>query len=103
MTKQKAIRGFCLECGGSAKDVVFCPDPRCLLWEYRLGTGMDGERYWSIMEANRRKYPKDVAELGEYGLSPSLYFDRKGTYGIIKRSRTKDEDKVDHIDQVGRL
>ena len=78
MTKAKAIRKFCLDCtGDSRKDVAFCTDPICALWEHRLGADLRSIQGRKIMEANCRKYAKDFAELEEkYGVDPELYLPR---------------------------
>lgn len=75
MTKQKAIRKYCFDCcSGSVKDIVFCTDPKCSLWPWRLGVGPRSKEWREIMEANMRKYPKDFEELSSYGVDASIYF-----------------------------
>jgi hypothetical protein len=79
MTKSKAIRQFCLDCAGSAKDVVFCAAPGakeiplCPLWEYRLGSDLKSKSAQDTLAANIKRYPKDFAELKDYGCDPELY------------------------------
>jgi hypothetical protein len=74
MTKTKSIRKFCLACvGDSPKDVAFCTDPKCALWEHRLGTDLRSTKGVEIMTKYCQKYPKDFAELKDYGIDPALY------------------------------
>ena len=76
MTKTKSIRKFCLACvGDSPKDVAFCTD-QCALWEHRLGTDLRSTKGIEMMTHYCKKYPKDFAELKEYGVDPSLYLPR---------------------------
>lgn len=85
MTKTKAIRKFCLACvGESSKDVAFCTDPKCALWEHRLGTNLRSAKGIEMMEKNIKKYPKDFAELNDYGVDSGLYLPR-----IPKRIKPK--------------
>ena len=38
LTPMKAIRAYCLNCGGSSpKEVRLCPCPECPLFEFRFG------------------------------------------------------------------
>lgn len=85
MTKQTAIRKFCLECGGGHKDVALCTDPSCFLWPYRLGCGPKSSGAKEIMARIRAKYPKDVEKLVEYGLEPSIFFPPEASYKPKKR------------------
>ena len=77
MTKSKAIRKFCLSCFcGSAKDIAFCTDPGCPLWEHRLGVDLRSTKGFEIMKNYCQNHPKDLAELKEYGVDPALYLPR---------------------------
>lgn len=90
MTKQRAIRKFCLDCcGGSVKDVVFCTDPKCSLWPWRLGVGPRSKEWRRIMEANRRKYPKDIKELFSYGVDASIYFPKNPSQHVRDVAKTR--------------
>lgn len=73
MTKTKSIRKYCLGCAGTPKDVAFCIDPQCSLWEHRLGVDLRSNRGIEMMRSNCQKYPKDFADLAGYGVDPSLY------------------------------
>lgn len=44
LTPIKAIREKCLECcNGQVKEVRFCPNKKCALYEYRIGHRPKGE------------------------------------------------------------
>jgi hypothetical protein len=77
MTKFKAIRKFCLECvGGNAKDAAFCTDPKCPLWEHRLGADLRSTKGIEMMKKNCQKYPQSFKELEKYGVDPALFLPR---------------------------
>ena len=82
MTKQTAIRKFCLDCfGGSTKDIALCTAPDCPLWPFRLGYGLKTTRAKAYMKTIAERYPKDVASLKvDYGLDPSVFYPEKTSF-----------------------
>jgi hypothetical protein len=74
MTKQKAIRKFCLSCCEYSKDVALCTDPSCPLWPFRLGFGLNSVSARKYMDTVKDRYPDDVAALAVYGISEDVYF-----------------------------
>jgi hypothetical protein len=80
MTKQRAIRKFCLACSGeSVKDVALCTDPKCVLWPWRLGYGPKSLQSRRAMESIRDRYPQDVADLLEkYDLEVKTFYPWNG-------------------------
>ena len=105
MTKSKSIRKFCLTCGGSPKDVAFCSDPNCELWEHRLGMDLRSTKGRKIMEDNCRRYPRDFAELGTYGVDPARYLPAKphnfGRSGLNKGVLAPKSSQNDEVDPEG--
>lgn len=89
MTKQKAIRSFCLDCcGGSTKDTALCTAPSCPLFEHRLGFGLKTTRAVAYMKSIAERYPGDVADLSaKYDLDPALYFGHSISRTSIQRQK----------------
>lgn len=103
MTKQASIRKFCLECvGGSFKDVALCTAPSCVLWPWRLGCGPRSSKAKGIMARVRVNYPKDVADLGTYGLDPSVFFPSDASYKPKQRVGTILKGRVGRGDGEGK-
>jgi len=77
MTKQKAIRKFCMDCASSWKDVALCTAPECALWEWRLGQHLRSKLAIKTMTMIFKRFPKDIEELESYGVDPEKYLPRK--------------------------
>ncbi len=78
MTKQKAIKAFCIDCtGGQFKERILCTGLTCPLWEYRLGMGTRSSRYKAIIDDFIAKNPKDIAELKDYGMNADSLYSQK--------------------------
>lgn len=77
MTKQKAIRKFCLTCCETSKDVALCTDVGCFLWPYRLGCDLKSKDAIQMMARINEAYKEEIADMGEnYGLDPALFSPR---------------------------
>ena len=66
MTKSKAIRCKCLECGGhSPKEVTLCPTVDCALWLFRFGYTYKDQRFQKRMDAAKRNYPNEYRRISQ--------------------------------------
>ena len=74
MTKQEAIRRYCVECAGNShKEVTLCCLVDCPLWPWRTGQHLSSKVYVDRIAAALRKYPDDVAELINLGIDISKF------------------------------
>ena len=71
MTRAKAIKKKCLECGGSNKEVTLCHIFDCTLWEYRTGGHISSEAYKRRMTTARKNYKSELSELERVGIDVS--------------------------------
>jgi len=64
MTRAKAIRLHCLDCGGCTKEVTLCQVFNCALWGYRFGSHYESEGPKKRMDGAKIRYAKEFAEIG---------------------------------------
>lgn len=72
MTKQKAIKQYCFECGGSERaNVMLCHLTDCPLWPFRFGAAAGSATYAARMKAAWDHYTEVREELEAMGISLS--------------------------------
>lgn len=64
MSRAKAIKNKCLDCGGSSpKEVTLCHIVDCHLWPYRCGCTVGSKQYQQRMESAKERYPEEYEEM----------------------------------------
>lgn len=88
MTKSKAIKLKCLDCGGgSPKEVTLCHLFDCPLWPFRTGSSIDSKTYCKRMEAAFKNYKEDLKALQDQGTDIALFL----PYGVKQAYREKND------------
>ncbi len=64
MTRSKAIKAYCLECGGGLpKEVTLCMIGDCPLYPFRFGNSPESKGYRARMGKAAENWPAELAEV----------------------------------------
>ncbi len=91
MTRSKAIKLYCLECGGGfPKEVTLCVIGDCPLYPFRFGNSPESGAYKTRMTKAIEKWPTEWAEIIRDCPSLATSCKPRGTRRAIQRGKGPD-------------